>query len=108
LRTFQRYLDERRIAKSYWELAGAENGKVTKWPLPKTASRWTKLDSFTIGEHFGPGEPIVSKREFLDLAQGIILDLYPLWLFAASEELKTNLELYRENARLLARPLSQT
>jgi uncharacterized protein (TIGR02453 family) len=108
LRTFQRYLDERRIAKSYWELAGAENGNVTKWPLPKAARRWTKLDSFTIGEHFGPGDRRVSKRGFLDVAQGIILDLYPLWLFAASEQLQADLELYRENARLLTHPLSKT
>ena len=53
-RPFQRYLDERAIAESYWELAGAEDGRVTKWPLPKTARRWLKLDGFTVGEHFRP------------------------------------------------------
>jgi len=108
LRTFQHYLDDRRIAKSYWELSGAEeNGKVTKWPLPKAARKWTKLDSFTVGEHFVPNDQVVSRREFLDVAQGIILDLYPLWLFAASERLQSDLELYGENAKLLARPISK-
>lgn len=107
LRRFQRYLDERRIAKSYWELAGAENGNVTKWPLPKAARQWTKLDSFTVGEHFAPNDRTLSRREFLDVAQGIILDLYPLWLFAASKQLLADLDLYGENANLLARPLSK-
>jgi Conserved hypothetical protein (DUF2461) len=108
LRPFQRYLDERGIAESYWELAGGEGGKVTKWPVPRTARQWAKSDGFTIGEHFKPGERIVSRRAFLDAAQEIFLDLYPLWLFATSEQLADDLELYRENAKLLARPLTKT
>jgi hypothetical protein len=36
-----------------------------------------------------------------------LLDLYPLWLFATSENLTADLELYRENAELLARPLTK-
>jgi len=36
-----------------------------------------------------------------------LLDLYPLWLFATSENLKDDLQLYRENAELLARPLTK-
>ena len=107
LRPFQRYLDERGLAESYWELAGAENGKVTKWPLPKTARRWVNLDGFTVGEHFKPADRIVSRRRFLDVAQEIFLDLYPLWLFASSDRLTADLELYRENAKLLARPLTK-
>jgi uncharacterized protein (TIGR02453 family) len=107
LRPFQRYLDEREIAESYWELAGGEDGKVTKWPLPKTARRWVNLEGFTVGEHFKPSDRIVSRRAFLDVAQEIILDLYPLWLFATSDKLKIDLELYRENAELLARPLTK-
>lgn len=107
LRLFQRYLDERRIAKSYSELAGEEGGKVQKWPLPETASRWTQLESFVVGEHFGAGDPRVSRRTFLDRAQAILLDLYPLWLFATSENLKEDYELYSENAKLLARPLTK-
>lgn len=106
-RLFQRYLDERRIPESYWELAGGHDGKVTKWPLPKTARRWVNLDGFTVGEHFRPSERIVSKRAFLDVAQEVFLDLYPLWLFAASDQLKTDFALYRENAELLARPLTK-
>jgi len=106
-RVFQRYLDERGIAESYWELAGADDGKVTKWPLPKTARRWVNLDGFTVGEHFKPAERIVSRRAFLDVAQEIFLDLYPLWLFATSDQLTADLELYRENAKLLARPLTK-
>jgi uncharacterized protein (TIGR02453 family) len=106
-RPFQRYLDERAIAESYWELAGAEDGRVTKWPLPKTARRWLKLDGFTVGEHFRPADRVVTRRAFLDVAQEIFLDLYPLWLFATSDQLKTDLELYRENAKLLARPLTK-
>jgi uncharacterized protein (TIGR02453 family) len=106
-RPFQRYLDERGIAESYWELAGAEDGNVTKWPLPKTARRWVKLDGFTVGEHFRPADRVVSRRAFLDVAQEIFLDLYPLWLFATSDQLKTDLELYRENAKLLAPPLTK-
>ncbi len=107
LRAFQRYLDERGTAESYWELAGAEDGNVTKWPLPKTARRWVNLDGFTVGEHFKPADRIVSQRAFLDVAQEIFLDLYPLWLFATSDKLTADLELYRENAKLLARPLSK-
>lgn len=107
LRPFQRYLDERGIADSYWELAGGEDGKVTKWPLPKTARRWMNLDGFTVGEHFRPADRIVSRRAFLDVAQEIFLDLYPLWLFASSDKLKTDLALYQENATLLARPLTR-
>jgi uncharacterized protein DUF2461 len=107
LRPFQRYLDERGIAESYWELAGGEDGKVTKWPLPKTARRWVNLDGFTVGEHFKPSDRIVSRRAFLDVAQKIFLDLYPLWLFATSDQLTENLELYRENSKLLAHPLTK-
>jgi hypothetical protein len=107
LRPFQRYLEERGIAESYWELAGGEGGKVTKWPLPKTARRWVNLDGFTVGEHFKPSDRVLSRRSFLDVAQEIFLDLYPLWLFATSDQLTTDLELYHENARLLARPLTK-
>ena len=107
LRSFQRYLDERGISESYWELAGGEDGKVTKWPLPKTARRWVNLEGFTVGEHFKPGDRIVSRRAFLDVVQEIFLDLYPLWLFATSDRLTADLELYRENAELLARPLTK-
>jgi hypothetical protein len=107
LRPFQRYLDERDIPDSYWELAGSEDGKVTKWPLPKTARRWVKSDGFTVGEHFKPADRVVSRRTFLDVAQEIFLDLYPLWLFATSDQLTADLELYRENAKLLARPLTK-
>jgi hypothetical protein len=106
-RMFQRYLDERGIPESYWELAGGHDGKVTKWPLPKTARRWVNLDGFTVGEHFRPTEQIVSKRAFLDVAQEVFLDLYPLWLFAGSDKLKADFDLYRENAELLARPLTK-
>jgi uncharacterized protein (TIGR02453 family) len=107
LRSFQRYLDEQGIAESYSELAGAEDGKVTKWPLPKTARRWVNLDGFTVGEHFKATDRTLSRRTFLDTAQEILLDLYPLWLFSASEELKADLDLYRENAKLLSRPVSK-
>jgi hypothetical protein len=107
LRLFQRYLDERGIAENYWELAGGENGPITKWPLPKTARRWVNLESFTVGEYFPATDPLLSRRAFLDRAQEIMLDLYPLWLFAASDNLKNDLELYRENADLLARPLTK-
>ncbi|MEK6321998.1 MAG: DUF2461 family protein [Acidobacteriota bacterium] len=106
-RLFQSYLDQRGIPDSYWELAGGEDGKVTKWPLPKTARRWVNLDGFTVGEYFPATDRTVSRRSFLDVAQEIFLDLYPLWLFAASDDLKADLELYRENAELLARPLTK-
>ena len=65
------------------------------------------LEGFTVGEHFKPGDRIVARRAFLDVAQEIFLDLYPLWLFATSERLTADLELYRENAELLARPLTK-
>jgi hypothetical protein len=65
------------------------------------------LDGFTVGEHFKPADRIVSRRRFLDVAQEIFLDLYPLWLFASSDRLTADLELYRENAKLLARPLTK-
>lgn len=106
-RLFQIYLDERGIPDSYWELAGGEDGKVTKWPLPKTARRWVNVDGFTVGEHFPSTDRTLSRRSFLDVVQEIFLDLYPLWLFAMSLDLKPDLELYRENAALLARPLTK-
>src|SRR5882762_9569575 len=43
-RLFQRYLDERGVARSYWELTGEGNGALTKWPLPTNARRWIKLE----------------------------------------------------------------
>lgn len=107
LRPFQRYLDERGIPDSYWELAGGEDGVLTKWPLPKTARRWVSLDGISIGEHFKPADRIVSRRAFLDVAQSTFLDLYPLWLFATSDDLLADLELYRENAEPLSRPLTK-
>jgi uncharacterized protein (TIGR02453 family) len=107
LRLFQKYLDERRIAESYWELAGGESGHVTKWPLPKTARKWVNLESFTVGDYFSSSDPLVGRRAFLDCAQEILLDLYPLWLFAHSERLRGDLDLYSENAPLLARPLTK-
>ena len=106
-RMFQRYLTQRRIAATYWELAGGEDGSVNKWPLPKTAQRWVNLDSFVVGEHFPSSEKVLATRAFLDRAQRIILDLYPLWLFATSDDLGSDLALYHENAALLARPLSK-
>ena len=107
-RLFQRYLDERGIAESYWELAGGEDGKVTKWPLPKTARPWVELDGFTVGDHFPSSDRVVSRRTFLDRVQKVFLDLYPLWLFASSNDLKADLELYRENVASLARPLTKS
>ena len=106
-RLFQSYLDERGIPEAYWELAGGEDGKVTKWPLPKTARRWANLDGLTVGEYFLAPDKALSRRSFLDVAQGIFLDLYPMWLFATSDDLRPDLELYRENAELLARPLTK-
>ncbi|MFY9607299.1 MAG: DUF2461 family protein [Blastocatellia bacterium] len=107
LRLFQRYLDDRRIPEYYSELAGEEGGKVTKWPLPKMARRWVELENLVVGEHFACNDPRLSRRTFLDRAQAILLDLYPLWLFATSDNLKDDLQLYRENAELLARPLTK-
>ena len=107
LRLFQRYLDERRIADTYWELADTEGDNLKKWPLPKTARRWMNLDSFTVGEYFAADDPTLSRRRFLDRAQKILLDLYPLWLFATSENLKDDFQLYSENAESLACPLTK-
>jgi len=73
-RLFQRYLDERGISESYSELAGAHEGKITKWPLPPTARKWANLDGFIVGEHFRYSERIISRRAFLDVAQEIFLD----------------------------------
>jgi uncharacterized protein (TIGR02453 family) len=107
LKPFERYLKERRIAQSYWELSDGENGTITKWPLPQSARRWIKLESFSVGEYFSATDPTLARRTFLDRAQKILIDLYPLWLFAVSENLKDDLDLYRENALLLARPLTK-
>ena len=108
IKLFQRYLDERRIADIYWELAGGADEAVTKWPLPKTARKWVDLESFTVGEYFAASEPVLSRRAFLDRAQKIMLDLYPLWLFATSDNIKEEFDLYLENAPALARPISKT
>jgi len=106
-RLFQRYLDERQIPQSYWELAGGDGNKITKWPLPKTSRRWINLENFIVGEYFPASDRRLGRRSFLDRAQGIVLDLYPLWLFATSSNLRRDLDLYYENAELLARPLTR-
>lgn len=108
LRLFQRYLDERGIAESYWEIAGEEAGAVTKWPLPKTARRWMNLENFTVGEYFPATNLAVARRTFLNCAQEIFLDLYPLWLFATSENVREDFELYLENSPALARLLARS
>lgn len=74
LRLFQRYLNERGIADSYWELAGEEGETVTKWPLPRTARRWVNLESFSVGQYFPASDPALRSRAFLDLAQEIMLE----------------------------------
>lgn len=107
LRLFQRYLDERQIPESYWELAGGDGDKITKWPLPKTSRRWVNLESFIVGEFFPASDRRLARRSFLDRAQEVMLDLYPLWLFATSSNLKRDLDLYYENAAMLARPLTK-
>lgn len=107
LRLFERYLEERQIAETYWELANAEGDRVKKWPLPASARRWVKLDSFIVGEHFTANDPILSRRRFLDRAQKVLLDLYPLWLFASSDNVRDDYELYNENIHSLARPLTR-
>jgi hypothetical protein len=108
LRLFQRYLDERRIPNRYSELAGGGNAQVTRWPLPKSARRWVALESFTVGEYFDCADPILYSQAFRERVIGIMLDLYPLWLFAVSQNLRADFETYRENARLLARPSSMS
>jgi hypothetical protein len=37
-----------------------------------------------------------------------MLDLYPLWLFATSDNIKEDFELYLENAPALARPITKS
>lgn len=107
LKLFGQYLTERRIAQSYWELTDGEQGDITKWPLPRSARRWVNLESFSVGEYFAATDAALARRSFLDRAQKILLDLYPLWLFAVSENLRDDLDLYRENAALLSRPLTK-
>jgi uncharacterized protein (TIGR02453 family) len=107
LRLFQRYLTERRIAERYFELTGGEQQEPTRWPLPKTARQWVKLESFTVGEYFPSSDVIGRRRAMLDSVQQILLDLYPLWLFAQSDDLKEDFDLYCENAQSLARPLTR-
>jgi uncharacterized protein (TIGR02453 family) len=107
-RLFQKYLDERMIAEKYSELTDGEAGEVEKWPLPKRARKWVNLENFSVGEYFTAEEAIDLGRGFLDCAQKVILDVYPLWLFAMSDNLKDDFELYQENVELLARPLSRS
>jgi len=107
IKLFQRYLDERRIARSYSELTDTEEGSLTKWPLPAAARRWVKLESFTVGEYIPVSDPILARRSFLDSVQRTMIDLYPLWLFATSEDIPGDIELYWENAERLARPLTK-
>lgn len=99
-RLFQRYLDERRIAERYWELAGGEDGQLTRWPLPKTARRWARIENLTVGEYFPASDPLLGQRSFLARAREILFDLYPLWVFAVSEDPRRDLELYFQRARL--------
>ena len=105
-RLFQKYLDDRAIAERYWELTRGEDGPIMKWPLPRTARRWVKLESFTVGEYFNCSEPVLSSRAFLDRAQSILFDLYPLWLFAMSDDLRHDYDLYRESVETPASQFS--
>jgi uncharacterized protein (TIGR02453 family) len=107
LRLFQRYLDERLIAEKYSELTDGETGDVKKWPLPNRARKWVNLENFSVGEYFSADEVVAMGRKLLDRVQEILLDVYPLWLFAQSEDIKEDFELYRENVELLARPLTE-
>jgi uncharacterized protein (TIGR02453 family) len=107
-RLFQRYLDARLIAEKYSELTDGDGGEVKRWPLPKTARRWVNLESFSVGEYFAMEEAVTLERKFLDRAQEILLDVYPLWLFAMSDTVKDDYELYEENVELLARPLTKS
>ena len=107
LRLFQSYLDERLIAEKYSELTDQETGEVKKWPLPHRAQKWVNLENFSVGEYFKADEVVAMGRKFLDRAQEIILDVYPLWIFAMSENVKQDFELYRENVELLVRPLTK-
>lgn len=106
-RMFQRYLNSRFIAERYSELVGGENGQVAKWPVPKTARRWFQVESFAVGDYFRASEPIVYRRDFLNRIGQILLDLYPLWLFTMSSDLRSDLESYYENVRLLSGCLTQ-
>ena len=106
-RLFQKYLEERRIADRYSELTDGEEGAVTKFALPKKARRWAEAESFTVGDYFPATEVVAQGRTFLDRAREIVLDLYPLWLFALSERVREDYELYRENAVLLSSPLTK-
>jgi hypothetical protein len=108
LRLFQKYLDGRLIAEKYFELTDGEAGNVKKWPLPNRARKWVNLENFSVGEYFAAEEAISMGRRFLDCAQKVILDVYPLWLFAMSENVREDFELYQENVELLAPPLSKT
>ena len=65
------------------------------------------LESFVVGEHFTANDPILTRRRFLDRAQKILLDLYPLWLFATSKDVRNDYELYNENIQSLARPVAR-
>jgi uncharacterized protein (TIGR02453 family) len=104
---FQRYLSERRIAERYVELAGGEQGGSTSWPLPKTARKWMSMDGFIIGEYVPRQDPLLAHRPFLHRVEEIMIDLYPLWIFAASEDVQRDFDLYQENARLLSNPLTK-
>jgi hypothetical protein len=105
-RLFQRYLDESALPERYWELTRGEDVPVMKWPLPRTARRWVKLESFTVGEYFSSGEPILSSRAFLDRAKSIMFNLYPLWLFAMSDDVRNDYDIYRESIEAHARPFT--
>ena len=106
-RLFQKYLEERRIAERYSELTDGEQGAVTKFALPKKARRWAEAESCTVGDYFPAADVVAQGRTFLDRAQEILLDLYPLWLFALSGRVREDYELYRENAALLSSPLTK-
>jgi uncharacterized protein (DUF2461 family) len=107
-RLFQRYLDQRLIAEKYSELTDGEAGAVQRWPLPKSSRKWANLENFSVGEYYTAEEVLAMKRGFLDRAQEVLLDVYPLWLFAMSENLQDDFALYQENAKLLARPLTKS
>ena len=104
VRLFQRYLDERRVASRYSELVCTDGGQVTRWPLPQTARRWASLESFTVGEYFDHTDPVLYSSRFRHRVIEVLYDLYPLWLFAFSETIKDDLELYRENRLLIESP----
>lgn len=106
-RLFQRYLKERAVTERYTQLLQDETEPPKTAALPAVAREWASLEAYSLGCYFRHTDRRLRRRSFLDLGQEALIDLYPLWMFATSDEPAAAYAIYNENAGALSAPLTK-